>query len=343
MKKLLNTLYITSAGAVLSKENKRVLISRDDKPKIRVPFHTLAGIVCFGPVRCTADLMGACIGHDISIIYLSVYGRFLAKVQGLVSGNVVLRREQYRKADIPKIAAAVARRCIAAKLANCRNLLLKTQEEQETVNSLPEIKESINYLASRVRLLPFLNTVEKLRSMQGAGTRHYYAIFDHLICEQKKDFHFVQRAPKPPKDPTNALLSFYYTLLTHDMCSALESVGLDPAVGYLHKDQPGRPGLALDLMEELRPYMVDRFVLSLINKKHVQKEDFKKTQSGGCFLTDEARKKILPLYQKEKQQSIYHPFLKETMPIGLLPYAQAELFARYIDGEIKAYPAFHWK
>ena len=343
MKKLLNSLYVTTPGAYLSKESETVCISIESRPKVKLPLQALDSIVCFGSVGCTPDLMGACAANDVSISFLTDYGRFLAKVQGPVAGNVLLRREQYRKADNSEIAADVARNCIAAKLTNCRNILLRAQREQNDSLIAGEIMEGVDYLANSIRDLKFRDSVDSIRGIEGDGARQYFALFDHLIIAQKDHFKFKGRSRRPPLDPTNTLLSFYYTILAHDVRSALETVGLDPDVGYLHTDRPGRPGLALDLMEELRPYMVDRLVLSLINRRQVRNADFEITQSGACYLTDEARKEILAAYQRRKQETIQHPFLNEKISIGLVPHVQAMLFARYIRGDMEDYPPFYWK
>jgi CRISPR-associated protein Cas1 len=258
---------------------------------------------------------------------------------GPVSGNVLLRRAQYRKADDEAFTANIARNFVLAKIANCRTILLRAGREQLTEQgaSLKTAAEDLRiHLLSLEEPMP----LDRVRGKEGDAARTYFGVFDHLITAQKEDFVFHERSRRPPLDNLNALLSFIYTILAHDTASALEAVGLDPAVGYLHRDRPGRPGLALDLMEELRPFIADRLVLSLINLRQVQADGFEKTASGAVYMSDETRKKVLTEYQKKKQEEIKHPFLDETVAIGLLPHIQAMLLARYLRGELDGYPAF---
>lgn len=343
MKKLLNTLFVTTQGAYLSKEGETVVIKVDGEVSMRLPVHTLGGIVCFGQVSCSPYLMGFCAENSVAISFLTENGDFLAKVQGPVSGNVLLRREQYRRADDQKTSASIARAILTGKISNCRTVLQRALRDHSEKINLDAISQASQRLASTLRRLQAEPDLNILRGIEGESANAYFDVFDHLITSQKDAFTFSERNRRPPLDNVNCLLSFIYTLLMHDVRSALESVGLDPAVGFLHRDRPGRYGLALDLMEEFRPYLADRLALSLINLSQVQGIGFKKKESGAVWMDDDTRKTVLVAYQKRKQEEIEHPFLKEKVAIGLLPYAQALLMARYLRGDIDGYPPFIWK
>ena len=343
MKKLLNTLFVTTQGAYLSKEGETVMVKLDGEVALRLPVHTLGGIVCFGQVSCSPYLMGFCAESGVAISFLTENGDFLAKVQGPVSGNVLLRREQYRRADNIKSSAEVAKTILTGKLANCRTVLQRLLRDHSEKIDITEISDASQKLANALRRLQSESSLDTLRGIEGESADAYFKVFDHLITSQKDEFVFNDRNRRPPLDNVNCLLSFVYTLLMHDVRSALESVGLDPAVGFLHRDRPGRYSLALDLMEEFRPYIADRLVLSLINLSQVQGKGFKKKESGAVWMDDDTRKTVLVAYQKRKQEEIEHPFLKEKIAIGLLPYAQALLLARYLRGDIDGYPPFIWK
>jgi len=340
MKHLLNTLYITTQGAYLSKEGETVLVRVEQESKLRVPIHTLSGIVCFGRVSCSPPLMGFCAENNVALSYLSEHGNFLARVQGPVNGNVLLRREQYRRADSPDASASIARALVQAKLANCRTVLLRALREYG--DNLP-LNNATDRLARNIQMLEPAASVDEIRGIEGDGARNYFSVFDHLITTAKEHFFFRERSRRPPLDNLNALLSFLYTLLVHDIVGALESVGLDPAVGFLHRDRPGRPGLALDLMEELRPVLADRLALSLINRRQVHEDGFEKAEAGGVVMDRPTRKDVLVAWQKRKQEEIQHPFLGERIPFGLVPYAQSLLLARQLRGDLDAYPAFFWR
>ncbi len=343
MKKHLNTLYVTTQGAYLSKEGETVVVKVDNKIRLRVPIHTIGGIVCFGQVGCSPFLMGFCAERDVSISFLTENGRFLARVQGPVSGNVLLRREQYRRADDPGISTDMARAVLTGKLANSRTVLQRAlRDHPEKINGA-EISSASFKLKSSLRSLQLDHSLDILRGIEGEAAHTYFNVFDHLITSQKEDFTFRDRNRRPPLDKVNCLLSFIYTLLVYDVRSALESVGLDPQVGFLHKDRPGRPSLALDMMEEFRPFLADRLTLSLINLCQIRKEGFKKTESGAVLMDDETRKVVLVAYQKRKQDKIVHPFLGEKIYVGILFHIQAMLLARYMRGDLDGYPPFIWK
>lgn len=343
MKKLLNTLYVTTQGAYLSKEGETVLVSVEKEKRLQVPLHTLGGIVCFGRVSCSPFLMGFCAENNVGMSFLSENGRFLARVQGPVSGNVLLRREQYRRADSPDFSASIARSFIIGKIANSRTVLQRVLRDHGSKIAQSEVEDVVSLLARSLRRIETTKSLDTLRGIEGETARNYFGVFDHLITNQKSHFRFQGRNRRPPLDNINCLLSFLYTLLLHDIRSALEGVGLDPAVGFLHRDRPGRPGLALDLMEEFRPFLADRLALSLVNLGQVNGKGFAKSETGGVTMNDATRKEVIVAYQKRKQDEIQHPFLGEKVAIGILFHVQALLLARYLRGDIDGYPPFAWR
>lgn len=343
MKKMLNTLYVTTQGAYLHKEGETVVVKVERETRLRLPVHTLSSIVCFGQVTCSSFLMGYCAEKDVSISFLTEYGKFLARVQGPVSGNVLLRREQYRQADCDTATARIARMFVIGKVANSRHIVhrvLRDHVDKVDGNRLDMVCKSLSRYS--IRLLQETDA-ETIRGIEGRTARDYFDCFDQLIVGQKDNFQFTGRNRRPPRDRVNCLLSFIYTLLYHDARSALETVGLDPAVGFLHRDRPGRLGLALDLVEEFRPMLADRLALSLINLGQVRKKGFTVTDSGAVRMDDETRKTLLLAYQKRKQEEIEHPFLKEKISVGMLMFAQAQLLARYLRGDLDGYPPFIWR
>jgi len=343
MKRHLNTLYVTSQGAYLAREGDAVLVRIEKETRLRVPVHTLDGIVCFGRVGCSPSLMGLCGERGVTLSFLTTRGRFLARVQGPTKGNVLLRREQYRRADDPEVSAAIAGPIVAAKVANSRTVLQRALRDHPDTPGSPALQDAVGKLA---RLLDDFRRdppLETLRGIEGDAARTYFGVFDHLITAQEDNFRFAGRNRRPPTDNINALLSFLYTLLVHDATSALEAVGLDPAVGFLHRDRPGRPSLALDLMEEFRAYLADRLALTLVNQRQVQAKGFETSESGAVWMDDPTRKTVLVEYQKRKQQDIQHPFLGEKTTVGLLVHLQARLLARYLRGDLDGYPPFIWK
>ncbi|MGQ9731489.1 MAG: type I-C CRISPR-associated endonuclease Cas1c [Candidatus Zipacnadales bacterium] len=343
MKRLLNTLYITTDKAYLMKKGETVLVRVDKETKLRVPLHGLDGIVCLGRVSCSPALMGACAQRNVTISFFSAGGRFWARVQGPVSGNVLLRREQYRRADDPHYATEIGRTVAAAKIANHRTILQRALRDHPEIANAQEVQLAIQRLTHILRSLMEPQPLEQVRGAEGEAGRVYFGVFDHLIVSQKEQFAFTRRSRRPPLDKMNALLSFLYAILAHDAASALEGVGLDPAVGFLHRDRPGRPGLALDLMEEFRPFLADRVALSLVNRQQIHANGFRHTESGAVELDDSTRKAVLAAYQGRKQEQMYHPFFDEKIPLGLLLHAQAMLLARHLRGDLDAYPPFLWK
>jgi CRISP-associated protein Cas1 len=343
MKRHLNTLYITTQGAYLAKEGETILVSVDGEKRLQVPVHTIGGVICFGRVTCSPFLMGFCAENNVGLSFLTENGRFLARVQGPVSGNVLLRREQYRRADAPEFSAAMAKFFIIAKIANSRTILQRALRDHGDKIAQPDVEQAVASLAKSLRRLETVDSLDVIRGIEGETAMRYFSIFDHLITSHKNEFNFNGRNRRPPLDNVNCLLSFLYTLLMHDIRSALEGVGLDPAVGFLHRDRPGRPGLALDMMEEFRPFLADRLALSLINLGQVNAKGFRKSETGGVTMDDPTRKEVIVTYQKRKQEEISHPFLGEKVAIGILFHVQALLLARYLRGDLDGYPPFVWR
>lgn len=342
MRQLLNTLFVTTQGAYLAREGETVLVRADGEKKLQVPIHTLGGIVCFGQVSCSPPLMGLCAERQVSISFLTENGKFLARVQGPVSGNVLLRREQYRRADNEQQSASLAQAFVLAKVANSR-IVLQRSVRDHSGNAAAETASAAAALSQALAQLRQPQPLDAIRGREGDAARTYFQVFGNLITAQQESFFFHERSRRPPLDNVNALLSFLYTLLAHDAASALETVGLDPAVGFLHRDRPGRPGLALDLMEEFRAFLADRLTLSLINRQQVATSGFRKSESGGVIMDDNTRKAVLIAWQKRKQEEILHPFIGEKVAVGLLPYIQALLLARYLRGDLDGYPPFIWR
>ncbi|MDR2800481.1 MAG: type I-C CRISPR-associated endonuclease Cas1c [Desulfovibrio sp.] len=336
MKQYLNTLYIVSQESYLSKDGECVCIHPAEGEKRKIPIHNLGGLVLFGQVSCSPFLLGHCAKHGVAVSWLTEQGRFLASMQGPVSGNVLLRREQYRKADDPVFSASLARAVTIGKIYNCRALLRRTARERPS-SRIDEVCDRLSYCLEELHKDIALDVV---RGVEGNAAALYFSVFDAQISSRDPAFAFKGRTRRPPLDAVNCLLSFLYTLLAHDVRSALESVGLDPMVGCLHRDRPGRPGLALDLMEEFRPYLADRLACTLINKGQVKARGFKRQDSGAVLMDEDTRKEVITAWQTRKRDEIEHPFLQEKMPVGLLWHIQARLLARHIRKELDAYPPF---
>lgn len=343
MKKLLNTLYVTTQGAYLRQEGESVVVEVERQERMRVPVHTLAGIVGFGNVLCSPFLLGLCGERGVHVSFLTERGQFLARVQGGVSGNVLLRREQCRRTDDPPKALAIARNMVAAKIANCRIVLQRALRDHPERDPDGAVAGAVGRLGHALDTLPLISSIDVLRGIEGDAAKLYFTVFDRMITTQKDDFFMQERSRRPPLDKLNALLSFLYTLLAHDAEGACEGIGLDPQQGFLHALRPGRPSLALDLMEEFRPVIADRLALSLINLRQIDGAGFKTTETGAVVMNDDTRKTVLIAYQKRKQEEIRHPFLEETFSLGLLLHAQALLLARHLRGDLDAYPPFLWR
>lgn len=343
MKHLLNTLYILSEDIYLSLDGENVVANREKQVLTRYPLHTLQNIITFSYAGASPALMGACAQRQIGIALCTPRGKFLARVCGESAGNVLLRRTQYRIADDLAQCCEISRAMIFGKLYNSRWSIERTRRD----HGLRVDSESLSAASRQIaELLPQVREETDpghLRGLEGVGASAYFGVFDQMILGDKETFFFHGRSRRPPLDATNALLSFAYSLLAHDCASALESVGLDSYVGFLHRDRPGRTSLALDLMEEMRPCMADRFVLSLINNRRVKSSDFQYMENGAVLLNDEGRKVFLKCWQERKKETLTHPYLEEKLPWGMVPYIQALLLARYLRGDLDAYPPFLWK
>lgn len=343
MKKLLNTLYITSENSYLALDGENIVVYEEQKELGRLPLHNLEGIVSFGYRGTSPALMGACAERNISLCYLTPQGKFLARVSGKTKGNVVLRQRQFDSARDENVSLEIAKNCIIGKVYNARWVLERAVRDHSMQIDSERVKAASGHLKNSLEFIQKSTSKEQLRGYEGEAASIYFGVLDELILQQKKDFVFQGRNKRPPLDNVNALLSFVYTLLTNTITSALESVGLDPYVGYLHTDRPGRASLALDLIEELRAVLADRFVLSLINKKIVNAKNFSKKENGAVLMDDELRKKVLTEWQNKKKETLTHPYLKEKVEWGMIPYVQAMLLARYLRGDIDGYPVFLWK
>lgn len=343
MKHHLNTLYVFTQGAYLRKESETVVVRIDKQSKMRLPLVNIGSITCFGRVGLSPQLMGFCAQKGIAISFMTESGRFLAAVNGFAPGNVLLRREQYRRADDLETAKLIARSCIVGKLANYRTVLRRGARENSSQESCERLTAVANRIDMAIRTLSESLSLDQLRGMEGEFSAEYFSVFNDLITSGQGDFVFCGRSRRPPQDRVNAMLSFLYSMLANDLRSACEGTGLDAAVGFLHRDRPGRPGLALDLMEEFRAILVDRLVLSLINRGQVKKSGFVEDPGNGIRMDDSTRKQLVTAYQKRKQETVTHPFLNEKMTLGLVPHIQARLLARHLRGDSDAYPPFAWK
>lgn len=343
MRQHLNTLFVTLEGAYLRKDGAAIAIKHDGETKLRVPLHNLEGIVCYGwDIVISASLMHACGESNVSLSFHSPYGKFLSSSYGGVSGNILLRREQYRQGDSPQASLKIAQNMIAAKLHNTRTVLQRSARDSGV--KYPEkadaLQRAVDSLKNRVHAAQRVTNLESLRGVEGDAAATYFSVFNQMITGEDTTLHINGRSKRPPMDYTNALLSFTYALLNHDCRSACESCGLDPQSGFLHQPRPGRSSLSLDLMEEFRPILADRLVLSLINRKQITEADFKRQENGAIHLREDSRKIVLQAWQERKQDQILHPFLGENITVGLLPQIQARLLARYLRGDIDAYPAY---
>lgn len=343
MKRLLNTLYITSGNRYLSLDGENVVVLEEQQEIGRIPQHNLQAIVTFGYTGASPALMGVCAQGNIELSFMSGNGRFLARVTGEVKGNVTLRKQQYRVSDDREKSIKIARNFILGKVYNSRWVLERAGRDYAMRLDAELIRKKSLYLAQSMKNIRMCENNEELLGLEGEAASVYFSVFDELILQQKKDFYFHGRNKRPPLDNVNAMLSFAYSLLASMCGSALESVGLDPYVGFFHTDRPGRMSLALDLMEEFRSIMADRFVLTLINKRIMKSDHFMKKENGAVIMSDEGRKLFISAWQSKKQETITHPFLNEKIEWGMAPYVQSMLLARYLRGDIDEYPPFFWK
>lgn len=346
MRRHLNTLYVTSDGAWVNKDGENIVVSVEGKERGRLPMHGIGAIVAFGRVAISAPLMSAAAAAGITMTHMTEEGRFLARIDGPVSGNVLLRRTQYRWADDPARRNGIIRSIVAGKVLNQRAVLNRALRDHGATMAEPDrlaVTAAVERLTNTVRRLEKSLDDDQLRGTEGEAGLTYFGVLDHLVRGERPLFAFTGRSRRPPLDAINALLSFVYVLLTSDVRGALESVGLDPAVGYLHADRPGRASLALDLMEEFRPFFADRLVLSLINRRQLGDKEFRRLENGATILTDDGRKAVLAAYQERKRDEFQHAFLAEKMTLGLAWFAQAQLLARHLRGDLDAYPPILWK
>ncbi|MFA7345204.1 MAG: type I-C CRISPR-associated endonuclease Cas1c [Terrimicrobiaceae bacterium] len=343
MKTHLNTLFVTLEGAYLRKDGEAVEVRHDGQTRLRVPLHNLDGIVCFGyDTVASAILMSGCAQAGVSLSFHTPQGKFLACSNGFTPGNILLRREQYRRADSENTSLVIARNMVAAKIANSRNILQRASRDHGDKDATRafELSRAVDFLDRRIGYASRAVSLGELRGVEGDSASAYFAAFPRLFTNHDPAITFDGRSRRPPRDPANALISFLYSLLMHDCRSALESCGLDPQCGFLHRDRPGRPSLALDLMEEFRAFLADRTALSLFNRRQILSSDFRTEDAGGVFLRDDARKTVLTAWQERKSDEVIHPFLEEKMTVGLLPHIQARLLARHVRGDLDAYPPF---
>jgi len=343
MRHLLNTLYITTEDAYLTLDGENVVVKREDSEYARFPLHTLEGIYTFSYAGASPALMGACVERNINLAFCKPNGRFLARVCGESNGNVLLRRMQYRVADDIAPCCRIARNMVFGKVYNARWSIERTLRDHPMRINESLLQNASSILQSALIKISGAESLESLRGLEGETAAVYFGVLDEMILHNKSEFYFKERSRRPPLDKVNAMLSFAYALLENDCASALEAVGLDSYVGFLHRDKPGRSSLALDLMEELRPCMADRFVLTHINNRLIQPNDFVDRESGAVIMTETGRKKLIKAWQEHKREQITHPFIKEKIPWGLVPYIQALLLARYLRDDLDGYPPFLWK
>lgn len=343
MKKLLNTLYITTPDRYISLDGENVVISAGRQEIARVPLHNLERIMMFGGAGASPALMGKCVSESRELVFMSRYGKFLARVEGEVNGNVLLRRKQYRVADNSQESLEIARNIIAAKLYNSRWVLERTIRDHSMRIDTELFKSKSLFLKNAVDNAMKAGNIDILRGIEGEAASVYFSVFDDMILQQKDDFRFNGRNRRPPLDRVNAMLSFAYSLCTSMCTSALEAVGLDAYVGFMHTDRPGRRSLALDLLEEFRAVMCDRFVLTMINKRTISPDHFEMREDGAVLLNDDGRRTFLTAWQNRKDEEIKHPFLEEKVQWGMIPYTQALLLSRYLRDDLDSYPPFLWK
>ena len=343
MKRLLNTLYVTSPNRYLSLDGENVVILETKKQIGRIPLHNLQSIVTFGYTGASPALMGACAQKNIDLTFMSENGRFIARVSGEIKGNVILRKQQYRMSEDKSKSISIAKNFIFGKVYNARWILERAARDYPMRLDAKKLKEKSQFLYNSLKEIRLCENSQKLLGIEGEAASVYFSEFDQLILQQKENFSFYRRTKRPPLDRVNAMLSFAYSLLAGMCGAALEGVGLDPYVGFYHSDRPGRMSLALDMMEELRGVMADRFVLTMINKRILNKDHFLQKESGAVFLDDDGRKLFLKVWQERKQDVIKHPFLDEKIEWGMIPHAQAILLARYLRGDLDEYPPFLWK
>lgn len=337
MKQLLNTLYVMTQGAYLTLDHETVNVEVEGKTQLQVPLHHLGAIFTVGNVMMSPFLMHRCTENGKAVVFLDMNGRFLARVVGKITGNVLLRQAQYEAARDTQKAAAIAKNIVAAKLQNSRQILLRGARETEDGEIESRLRHAASAIAGALQGLEKSSKIDEIRGLEGISANEYFQVFDTMVKDNKETFMIKTRNRRPPRDPMNALLSFLYTLLLNDYVSAIEGVGLDPQIGFLHVLRPGRPSLGLDLMEELRSVLADRLALTLINLKQLTKKDFEEREGGAVYLNEGGRKSVVVAYQKRKQDEFTHPILEKKVPFGLIPHVQARLLARHLRGDMEEY------
>lgn len=340
MKKLGNVLYVTIPEAFLSLEGETIIVEVEDKPKTRLPLLNLDAIVCFNWIGISPKLMGACVERNINLTFLTPYGKFLANVSGNIRGNVLLRRKQFALAESKEESLSISRNIVYAKIYNQRKVVERTIRDHSLVVNEAKLRDVSEKIKQSIQSAKDARDTEELIAIEGYVAKQYFSCFNEMILQQKDEFAMNGRNRRPPLDRMNALLSFLYVLLANETRSALESIGLDPYVGFMHKDRPGRPSLALDIMEEFRPILCDRLALTLVNRRQISPSGFLIKESEAVLMDDETRKQVLTAWQERKKQEIIHPYLKEKIPYGLLPHVQSLLLSRHIRGDLPEYPPF---
>ena len=350
MKHLGNVLYITTADAYLTVDGENIVVLKGDpqgtgpisRDATRLPLHNLENIICFTWQGASPALMGACAERNIGLCFLTPNGRFQARITGRVRGNVLLRKRQFEWSEKEAQSVPIAASFLLGKISNSRKVIERAIRDHAMLMDVQSLTGASSSLKETLKAIPSCSSIADLMGFEGSAAKLYFGVFDQLVLQQRQDFFFKERSRRPPLDNLNSLLSFLYTLLANEVTSALETVGLDPYVGFLHQDRPGRPSLALDMMEELRPIFADRLALSLVNRKQITGKGFTQKESGGILMDDETRKTVLTAWQGRKKEEIMHPYLKERVPFGLIPHIQAMLLARYLRGDLDAYPPFFW-
>jgi CRISPR-associated protein Cas1 len=337
MRKLLNSLYITTPESYLSLDGENIVILLADDEKFRMPFVNIENIICFGYMGASPALMGKCMDNNISLNFLKPNGEFLARLSGKTRGNVLLRKKQYAMSEDPQFCKNFAKNIVAAKLFNSRTTLQRTLRDHSDKIDVTQLSMVLENMKYAVKSIYEFDEMDEIRGFEGIHARNYFEVYDHMILIQKENFQMSQRSRRPPLDKVNCMLSYLYTILSLEIRSALETTGLDPFVGFMHTLRPGRASLALDIMEEMRAYLVDRVVLTMINLNQISEKDFIQKEGGGVLMTDEGRKKILKCWQDRKKEIITHPFLHEKIEIGLIPYVQAQILAKYLRGDLPEY------
>jgi CRISPR-associated protein Cas1 len=340
MRKLLNTLYVTTPKSYLSLDGENIVILLEEDEKFRIPFVNVESIVCFGYMGASPALMGKCADNNVGLCFLKPSGEFAGRIIGKTKGSVYLRKTQYSLHDDKEFCLEFSKSIVAAKLCNSKFTLDKTIRDNKDKIDTADLENVSAGLKNAVQDVYAIADKDELRGFEGANTKQYFKVFDDMILQQKKHFCFTDRSKRPPLDNVNCMLSYIYTILSFDIASALETVGLDPYVGFYHELRSGRASLAVDIIEEFRSYMVDRFVVSAINLKQVNEKDFTEKEGGGILMTDDGRRKILTCWQERKKDIITHPIIKEKVEVGLLPYVQAQLLARFLRGDLEEYPPF---